>query len=106
MPLIPSDVNCSTSPICCAASFSVTGPFQRIVTPVSSAAFCAPACTLCQNTCVVPLGMTARRIALCEPELEPADADDEDACVAGPCACSCLRSHAPSHATNTNTASQ
>ena len=39
----------------------MSGPFQTMSTSSSFAAFTAPACTLFQNSCVVPFGMTAMR---------------------------------------------
>ena len=49
----------STTSIWSSRSSSCSGPFQMIFTPSSCAAFSAPACTDFQNSCVVPLGMTA-----------------------------------------------
>jgi hypothetical protein len=59
MPPTPSETNCSTTLICSARSSSLSGPFQIISTPASSAALRAPASTVFQKTWVVPLGMTA-----------------------------------------------
>ncbi|MCK7478626.1 MAG: hypothetical protein M0C28_15530 [Candidatus Moduliflexus flocculans] len=49
----------STTVICWARSSSFWGPFQMISTPASRAARAAPAWMDFQNSCVVPLGMTA-----------------------------------------------
>ena len=45
----------------------MSGPFQTISTPSSRDAFTAPACTLFQNSWVVPFGMTAIRMGLAPP---------------------------------------
>src|SRR4051794_36684258 len=59
MPLTPRAVKSSTTLICSSRSSSLSGPFQMISQPVSWLAFTAPAWMVFQNSCVVPLGMTA-----------------------------------------------
>ena len=68
----------STTAICEAESSSLSGPFQMISQPISCAALLAPAWIDFQNSCVVPLGMTA--MVLVPPEAAGAP-DDPDACV-------------------------
>ncbi len=64
MPATPCATMLSTMSIWDLRSSSLSGPFQRMVTPSSCAALAAPAWTLFQNSCVVPLGMTASFQAL------------------------------------------
>ena len=64
MPLTRWPTKFSTTWICCSRSSSLSGPFQMTCTLVpaafsSSSAFLAPAWMDFQNSCVVPLGMTA-----------------------------------------------
>src|SRR5438034_2414424 len=64
MPWTPWLKNPSTTWTCCSRSSSRSGPFQMIVTGCPCAdssreAWTAPAWMLLQNSCVVPLGITA-----------------------------------------------
>ena len=61
MPDTPCAVKLCTKSTCDLRSSSLSGPFQITSTLTSRAAFSAPAWTAFQNSCVVPLGMTATR---------------------------------------------
>ena len=59
MPDTPRLTKPSTSDTCESRSSSRSGPRHTMSTFWSAAAFAAPAWMLCQNTCEVPLGITA-----------------------------------------------
>src|ERR1700722_20179445 len=59
MPPTPWATKDCTTSICSLRSSSRRGPFHTTSMSSSRAAFTAPACTLFQNSCVVPLGTTA-----------------------------------------------
>src|SRR6478735_11571273 len=61
MPDTPCAVKLCTRSTWDLRSSSLSGPFQITSTLTSRAAFSAPAWTAFQNSCVVPLGMTATR---------------------------------------------
>src|SRR5688572_10223019 len=64
IPSTPRTTKSSTTWICAVRSSSLSGPFQITSTASARAARSAPACTDFQNSCVVPLGITAMRRAL------------------------------------------
>src|SRR4051812_40150322 len=69
MPDTPCATNDCTTSICAFKSSSLSGPFQMISTPVSCAAFTAPAWIDFQNSADAPLGMTAILVVLPLAEL-------------------------------------
>src|SRR5260221_5562910 len=69
IPETPCATNDCTTSICAFKSSSLSGPFQMISTPVSCAAFTAPAWIDFQNSADAPLGMTAMRVVLPLAEL-------------------------------------
>ena len=80
IPSTPTATASCTSLICSPRSSSLSGPCQITSTsPCSSAAFRAPAWIDCQNSCVVPFGMTMTRHRL--PSCRR---------VAAPCVCGTL----------------
>src|SRR5262245_39584282 len=67
MPETPWATKLWTTSIWPLRSSSLSGPFHTISTPISREALTAPAWTAFQNSCVVPLGITAILIAPLPP---------------------------------------
>jgi hypothetical protein len=74
MPATFCAVNDCTRSIWFLRSSSRSGPFQTMSTSSSRDAFTAPACTLFQNSCVVPFRITAMRIRFFSGSGEPSSA--------------------------------